>query len=369
MISNPTITDRQSTLIQAMRFLLIVLVLFVHSPGAFSSTRIEWGFEGWNIYHFVSAMISQNFCAIANCWFFTFSGYLFFNNSENFGSTWIIQKWKKRIHSLLIPFILWNILMIVCIVLKSIVFDYLQINSDATEWEIVRKGPIYWFITGPADYPLWFLRDLIIMTLFTPLLYVLIKRAGYYSLLIFGIMYVVPWGPKMPSILAIFYFFIGSWMRINNINILSISRKYRTASIIGTFVLLLLATSQIGRPFHWLFLRFFIPFGMFFFMNLCDGIINHPYYRRILCKLSSTVFFIYAIHEIYILGWTKGLFLRLFGTSLPATWTAYLFVPLVTLILCLALFYGFYSICPQAMAIACGKRINTNKVELPIKRK
>ena len=183
-------------------------------------------------------------------------------------------------------------------------------------------------------------------------------------------MYVVPWGPKMPSILAIFYFFIGSWMRINNNNnILSISRKYRTGAFIGALFLLLLATSQIGRPFHWLFLRLFIPFGMVFFMNLCDRIINHLYYRRILCKLSGTVFFIYAIHEIYILGWTKGLFLRLFGTSLPATWAAYLFVPLVTLILCLALFYGFYSICPQAMAIACGKRINTNKVELPIKRK
>ena len=369
MISKLTTTDRQSTLIQAMRFPLIVLVLFAHSSGAFSSTRIEWGVDGWNIYHFISAMISQNFCAIANCWFFTFSGYLFFNNSESFGSKWIIQKWKKRIHSLLIPFIFWNILMIVCIVLKSIVFDYLHINSDATEWEIVRNGPIYWFITGPADYPLWFLRDLIIMTLFTPLLYVLIKRARYFSLLIFGIMYVVPWGPKMPSILAIFFYFIGSWMRINNINILSISRKYSTGAFIGALLLLLLATSQIGRPSHWLLLRLFIPFGMVFFMNLCDGIINHLYYREKLCKLSGTVFFIYAIHEIYILGWTKGLFLRLFGASLPATWASYFFVPLVTLILCLALFYGFYSICPQAMAIACGKRIITNKVELSIKRK
>ena len=54
-VSN-SLEKRQSTLIKAMRFPLIVLVVFSHSLG-FQFPHIDFSPEGWNVYHFFSEML------------------------------------------------------------------------------------------------------------------------------------------------------------------------------------------------------------------------------------------------------------------------------------------------------------------------
>ena len=92
------------------------------------------------------------------------------------------------------------------------------------------------------------------------------------------------------------------------------------------------------------------------FLNICDKLFDIDKWRNLMLKLTETVFFIYAVHEIYILGWTKGMFIRVFGETLAAKWIAYLFVPVVTGALCLALFYLLKRIIPKTLAFACGWR-------------
>ena len=75
-----------------------------------------------------------------------------------------------------------------------------------------------------------------------------------------------------------------------------------------------------------------------------------------MARLSSAVFFIYAAHEIYILGWTKGLLLRLMGESAFAVWCRYLLVPVIVLVICLCLYKVLNRIIPGALAFACGGR-------------
>jgi hypothetical protein len=92
------------------------------------------------------------------------------------------------------------------------------------------------------------------------------------------------------------------------------------------------------------------------FFNICDRLYDFKGYRNLMLKLTETVFFIYVAHEIYILGWTKGLFIRVFGETLAAKWIAYLFVPIVTGAICLALFYLFKKIMPRTLSFVCGWR-------------
>ena len=54
---------------------------------------------------------------------------------------------------------------------------------------------------------------------------------------------------------------------------------------------------------------YFWAFGIISFLNLFDSIISDSKCCKRLCVLSKYVFFIYAVHEIYILGWTKGFFM------------------------------------------------------------
>ena len=70
---------RQSEVIAAMRFPLMVLLLFAHVL-PMTSIPIEMNFSEMNVYHLFSEGISHNLSRIRNPLFFFFSGF-FFNRS------------------------------------------------------------------------------------------------------------------------------------------------------------------------------------------------------------------------------------------------------------------------------------------------
>ena len=350
--------ERQSTLIKAMRFPLIAMVVFAHSPGSFESPTVDWSLDGWNVYHFVAEMLARHLFSIGTCWFFVFSGYFFLRylKEEEFGLQWVAAKWKKRIWTLLIPYLTWNLLSVVANIVKNSAFSLLHIGETPANWITELGTPLFWFFTGPADFPLWFLRDLILMSLVAPLLYLIFKRFKWVSLAVLVLVYLSPWSPEIPSIRSIFFFSLGAWLGTFKINMLSVCRKVKVPAYIAAGVLLLAATSQIGRPLHTLLLRLFYPCGMISFMNICDRMIDNERLCQRLCDLAASVFFIYAAHEIYILGWTKGLCLRFFGDSLAGTWISFWLVPIIVLAVCYALYCLLNRIMPRALAFACGGR-------------
>lgn len=348
--------SRQSALIKAMRFPLICLVVFAHSAGTFPTQTVEWSVEGWNVYHFVTEMLSRHLCSIGTCWFFVFSGYLFFRfmKEGEFSFSWVTAKWKRRVRTLLIPYLIWNLLAVLAIFVKCLIVP-------GEEMDMVRQGPLYWLFTGPADFPLWFMRDLMILTLLTPLIYVLFKRLRWVSLALLVLVYLSPLNPSIPTMRSIFFFGAGCWLGVHKVNIISLCRSIRVPAAIAAVVLLLVATSQVGRPLHTLLLRLFYPFGMIVFMNLCDRLIDNRKRRERLCALAGSVFFVYGAHEIYILGWTKGLCLRLFGDSLGGAWLRYFLVPVIVLGVCLALYWALNKLMPRSLAFACGGRAGVDK--------
>ena len=333
-----------------MRFPLIVLVLYEHSVGAYAGIDTPYGF--------VSEMISHHLCPIAVCWFFFFSGYLFFWNMEEgrFSFKWTVDKWKRRIWTILIPYLCWNTLTVIAIILKNYGFSLLGIPFSQDEMLTVHQGPLFWYISGPADFPLWFMLDMIVMTLITPLFYPVYKKWPWISLALLVLIYLSPWTPQTISIRAIFFFSLGAWMSINRYHFLSIGKSIKVFAAIAAFILIIAATASMDKTWHEWLLRAFYPFGMITFMNICDWLINNDGRRERLTKLSASVFFIYAAHEIYILGWTKGLFVRIFGAGLSGTWIKYLFVPIVVLAICLVLYRILSRLMPRTLAFLCGGR-------------
>ena len=105
---------RQSEVIAAMRFPLMVLLLFAHVL-PMVSVPIEMNLSEMNIYHFISEGISHNLSRIRNPLFFFFSGFFFFRKLEEWNAGFYRSQLKKRIRSLLLPYLLWNILMIAAI--------------------------------------------------------------------------------------------------------------------------------------------------------------------------------------------------------------------------------------------------------------
>lgn len=353
--SAQNLEERQSVLIKAMRFPLIVLVVFAHSVGTYPSPTVEWSLDGWNIFHFVSEMLSRHLFSIGTCWFFVFSGYLFLRylKEDDFGFQWVTAKWKKRFWNLLVPYLLWNLFAVLSVIVKNFLFRLFGLEQDP-----IQGGPLYWFFTGPADFPLWFMRDLMLLTLIAPLMYLVFKKFKWLSLAALFIIYLSPWNPSIPTMRSIFFFSIGAWLGSFKINLITICDKVKVPAAIAAVLLLFVATSQIGRPPHTLLLRLFYPFGMISFMNICNSMIDNEHLKDRLSKLTASVFFIYAVHEIYILGWTKGLCLRIFGSSLAATWIRYWLVPILVLTFCLGLYYMLNRLIPRTLSFICGGRSN-----------
>lgn len=354
---------RQSELIRAMRFPLIVLVLFEHSVGA-DLAPMRRSLDGPNVFHFTTELISRHFCSIAVCWFFVFSGFLFFRNlqEEKVGHGWFVDKWKTRAHTLLIPHLFWNLFYVLVILGVTWLFRTLGVAFSEDPMDGVLRGPLYWFVTGPLDYPLWYLRDLIAATALAPVLYFVIKKipAGA-SLFLLVAMYLCSYFAKGTLLATVAFFGTGAWLGIRRANIADLCRRVRYPAALLALALALLATSMYGHASHQLFRLLFFPFGMITFMNLCELLMRSPRMKNLMLRLSETVFFIYAAHEIYILGWTKGLCLRLFGAQLPSRWLTYFLVPVVVLAICLALFYFFKKVAPKALAFACGWRVQHKK--------
>ena len=357
---------RQSEVIAAMRFPLMVLLLFAHVL-PMVSVPIEMNLSEMNIYHFISEGISHNLSRIRNPLFFFFSGFFFFPKLEEWNAGFYRSQLKKRIRSLLLPYLLWNILMIAAIYIKNYAVTSFLSMEPGEELSSLRVTPWYiLFWHTPANYPMWFLRDLLCMSVLAPLFYLFFRFLKGYGVLILVILYLSAWETDVAglSMSAIMFFGAGAYMGIYKKNILEFCSRFRYTAAIATLLFLCCATMCNGRELHVYIVRMYVLFGIVTAFNLMDWLINRETWKKLFCNLSATVFFIYAAHEIYIINWTKGFFSR---TSLAGSGggllLSYMLIPFITLGICLGLYYILNKMAPKALALLVGGRVKSQITE------
>lgn len=132
--------------------------------------------------------------------FFVISGFLFFRNCEGCGNvSYYKNKWHNRLYSLIIPYIIWNILWVLYLAAKNrasiieILADngYWHIFWDSNEWGHGGKG--LFSLSDATYFPiyglLWYIRELIICSMVAPLIAMLLEKLKFTSVLIFGIIF------------------------------------------------------------------------------------------------------------------------------------------------------------------------------------
>ena len=79
---------------------------------------------------------------------------------------WISQSSRKKSTTLLLPYIIWNLIFFITFSLDK---DYTVYEFIKGFWFLPRRG-ITGVLTQPWDGPLWFLRDLMVIFLLTPVI-------------------------------------------------------------------------------------------------------------------------------------------------------------------------------------------------------
>ena len=223
MFSKQNADELQSRVIAFLRFPLIVGVVFIHNyrPSIIVGNEVMGSETHMPTYSFIGQLFSQYIGWISVPLFFFFSGFLFFYKADYSLQTYI-YKIKRRISTLLIPYLFWNASFLICFFAVShlpLTRQWFQFPNNAgldyylsSFWGILDDKKT---MTYPIAYQFWFIRDLMVLSLFSPVLYCLLSR--FKGLLIWLIAvfwlcgYSLPYiGIRGLSTEALFFFSLGA---------------------------------------------------------------------------------------------------------------------------------------------------------------
>lgn len=348
------LSKRSSDIIRALRFPLIVMIVFAHVPSG-TTQHLSHVSIIYDIYLFISNTISFTLGHIRIQLFFVLSSYFFFYSiTEKQQYQQVFIKQKKRLRTIVLPYLIWNLLTFGVYFLKHKAFDLLGLSNENDQL-CTSLTEILW--TGPINYPLWFMRDLICMFALTPIFLYLLNKYGWRIIVLLLLIYLVGVNTGVPglSITALLYFSIGGFMGLRQFDFIKWCSMKAKLFVPIAIVLSIIATMLMDDTYYYPFIRFYIPIGIIAFI----GIISHLNEKQIkwLGSMSGTVFFIYATHEIYIINWVKGLFAKFIGYEPLPLLISYFVQPVIVLLICIS----FYKICkkiiPNCLAFMTGGRI------------
>lgn len=370
-----------SETIEYLRFPLAIGVVFIHclggplvvnDGGAFLSSLPQI-----DIYDYIRICFTQVLPHIAVPVFFLISGYLFFLKMDTFTLPFYKKQMKNRFKTLVIPYFLWNTLYLLFIIGLKLLAHFLKgkpLSGIITFLDENRWFHVYWDcsvwgservnllgfpnpMSGPILLPLWFLRDLIVVSLFTPVIYWFIKKTKWYGLLLLGAAYITSMWPVIPgmTILSFFFFSLGAYYSLNKIDLASGVSRFRAVSYFAAPILLLLAVLYGGRNTvtgEYIF-PFYILAGVFFAINLAARIVTKSNPKS---WLANSSFFIFASH-FFVLPYVSEFVQRLFPSETLLCMTVkYFSVPLLIVIICVSAYYVLKRITPGLLNLLTGSR-------------
>lgn len=355
----------QSETISFLRFPLAVLVVLIHATLIYEQKNgIPYiNEQDTPIYCVVDFLFGQSICTLAVPLFFFISGLLFFWNVDGFSMKIYGRKIKRRFYSLFIPYIFWNLLIlgyrffvqqffpgIMSAQYKQVV-DYNLMDFLSCFWNVSR-------VNGcggnfPIDGPLWFIRDLMIMNLLSPIVYcILYCFKKYGAIVLFLLWFFDVLGNWELFSQAILFYSFGAYFGIMKINILEETAKYNKVYFGGYILLLVLAI--IFRNSNVLFLTKAEQIFGFISMWWLAVIFSHKY-PTLKMPIGST-FFLFAIHHPIVRVMIKIFFKT---TPIHTDWIyviGYFVLPATTIMLSLLLYRGLNRFAPKICKLISGGR-------------
>lgn len=333
-------TTYTSDKIRIISLFSIVLVVFLHAYNLDNYPSDTPLFHRSGVW-FLEDIVSQGFTRVAVPLFFLLSSYLYFLNTDGKIAGFLV-KMKKRVRTLLVPFLFWS--------LFGIVF-YFTLQSIPQSAPFFTKGHVVnfslqqWlqtiFIT-PIPYQLWFLRDLIVLVALSPVLYFLVRNFWKFSLAFAFILWIVVPANWQNSSEALLFFLIGASISVHKPEIATTKRSDYALLLLATWVVLVLlksASHYTGWPAQVIVgvYKLSILIGIAACWKLYDFIYGHNDKGNSgLLQLSAFTFFVYAAHEPMLTVVKKGLFAVL-GKSEMNYLGIYIIAPITVIICCMVL--------------------------------
>jgi hypothetical protein len=376
----------QSETIDWLRFPLVIFVIFIHSFGLPEIVNVREinlaSFSGMDVYNIIRIVIRQ-LASICNSGFFLFSGYLFFFNINNWNKKIYIKKLKTRINTLVIPYVLWNI---INVLIRPIIILGGRILKKDGEWErfsiffneLLDKGVwnIFWHYNtwgtntnifgwprpsmGPFSVPMWFLQTLIILTIFTPIIYLICKYLKKYGIILLGILYYTGIWFSIPgfSINPVFFFTLGSYFGIYKKNMVLEVRRYKIFWYLVSIITIIPSAyfNYDEKTIYNYFSPIFILAMVISAINIASCLIEKKKIKPNKTSSQAT-FFVYAMHTVLVLSIVGVVFDKIIQSKAPIILILrYFTVPIMTAYVCVGIYCVMKKIMPKMLSTLSGNR-------------
>ena len=373
-------TDVRSQSLDLLRFPLALFVVAVHvfRPFPWLDDNAEvFPVVDW-LFRFVNAFIVDQSVPV----YFFIAGYVFFLGMDMSIKSYA-GKLRRRCHSLLIPYLMWNTLAI--LYLMKVMLPGMQAVSefaDTQQFHLSLSNFIecYWDSSQgiiphvnlndngiyPIDTPLWFVRDLMIMVLITPAIYALYKFPTPHAITkVILVFFTLVWAVRIPGLghlsllLEAFVFFSwGGFLSYHKRDMIVEFRRYSTTSFIlyPLLALSILFLTPIWPQAMVYVKSIHVIVGLFFFYNIAAWLVTKRHCRAS-SFLSSASFFIYCGHYIILDPVARRVF-SITGTGGDmAVVSAYILTYIIIIGLLLGVYAMMHRYTPRLLRLFTGGRM------------
>lgn len=151
--------------------------------------------------------------------FFFLSGFLFFYKTR-FTRAAYVGKLKRRSRTLLVPYLFWNALALLLTWAGQRLLPSLAIGNNVmlSQHEGIEWLKCFWVYRDnmPIYCPFWFLRDLMVVVVCSPVVYGIVKWGRGFGVAALGFLWLSGVDCSVPGIstTAFFFFTVGAWFSI-----------------------------------------------------------------------------------------------------------------------------------------------------------
>ena len=353
----------QSTrFITALRFPLALLVVFIHSYNSVWRTSVHTQVEP------LGTLLSRILPTFAVPLFFAISGYLFFLGiRSSFSWHTYANKLHRRCYTLLLPYLVWNLIAFALYALKDMVAGQalqhplsLNLLWGSASLGTATTNVLGWHVaagTAPVQEPLWFVRDLMVVCMASPLIYGWLRHLRWVGLLIIGFVYYAGLWPNPAgfTFTGIWFFSLGAWFSISGRQVVhSMHYVLKPCATLLFPMLLALMLFRASGDGWWLPLQqLYVLTAMVVSISIADFVVQQRQPNK---WLSNSSFFVYASHTIVMLPVSNAL--AQWALLKSAWWqnVAFLLCPLLTILICLLAYFILTRYMPRVAYMLTGKR-------------
>ena len=376
-MSETKVRSLRSQSLDLLRFPLAVIVVTVHMV-TIQGVSTDMGNldvqsnEAFLVFHrFVTAFLQGISVPI----YFFISGYVFFANMPEMTKERYFQKLRNRTKTLLIPYLVWNALELLLVIVKSIpaLGAFSSVPGVAPDLSFGSVLACFWRYDGelfpnvhggggealyPLVYSLWFLRDLMIVVVFSPVLHWAIRKFRWGVLVVLFMIYLlIPDNNRFHFLItALLFFSTGAYLSIWQIDMFRAFRPFSRWALVLYPLLCLFLFFVLGSPkvMHYAkVLSIIVALPLAY--NMAAWLLQNTRIK-VSSFLASASFFIYVSHLLICFRVLKLFVIMLQPEQGWAVVATYVVSEVAVILLLLGMFYLMKRYTPSLLRVVAGRK-------------